>query len=144
MAKNSARQGGQIVVLTAICLPLLIALAGVIADGGRLLVEYRRAQVAIDAAAFAAAQVVDVHTFLESQAVVPHYTGGAQFGGLYGGLNSRGRVHVTSIAIENGQVVARGYTDVDTFFLKMFGVGPVHLTLTSRGVPAYGIYRETQ
>ena len=129
--------------MVALFLPLLMALAGLMADAGRLLVEYRRAQVAIDSAAFAAAQMVDPDTFRATQAVVLSGQASA-VGGLYGSLNSRGNVRVTSIAVSGGQVTAYGYTRVTPIFLRMFGVGPVTLQLVSRGVPSYGISQENQ
>lgn len=137
-------ESGQTALFIALFTPLLLVAVGALADAGRLLVEYRRAQVAIDAAAFAAAQRVDRNAFLSNQAIVLDPAEAVATGGLYGSLNSRGSVRLTAIEVSGGVVIARGYAEVDTIFLALFGAGRVHLDLTSRAVPLYGIWRETQ
>jgi uncharacterized membrane protein len=123
---------------------MLMAAAGLLVDGGRLLLEYRRAQVAIDSAAFAAAQRVDRRAFFLSQAVVLDPAEATTTGSLYGSMNSRGSVKVTGIQVYGNVVVARGYAEVDTVFLRLFGAGRVHLDLVSQAAPVYGIWKETQ
>ncbi len=135
---------GQSAVLIAVSLPALLAIAGLVVDGGYLLVEYKRAQVAIDSAAFAAAQRIDRGQFFRDQIVVLNPGEAVSTGSLYGSLNSRGQVKVTSIEVYGNKVIANGYTQVDTIFLKMFGVGPVTLRLTSQASPLYGASREGQ
>ena len=138
------REAGQHALLLAVLMPMLIAGAGLLADGGRMLVEYRRAQIAIDGAAFAAAQRVDRSVFFNNQAVILQAGEAVAIGGLYGSLNSSGAVRVTSIEVNGGYVIARGYFETEPLFLGLFGMGRVHKNLTSLAVPSYGIFRETQ
>lgn len=137
-------ESGQQAVLIAVLTPLLIAAAGVLADAGLLLVEYRRAQVALDSAAFAAAQRVDTSAFLAGQAIILDPAQALPVGGLYGSLNSRGSVRITAIEVQSGAVIARGYALVEPRFLALFGAGTARLDLASSAMPAYGIWREGQ
>ncbi len=144
VSRHGPGEAGQQALLLAVMLPMLMAAAGLLVDGGRVLLEYRRAQVAIDSAAFAAAQRVDRRAFFLSQAVVLDPAEATTTGSLYGSLNSRGSVTVTGIQAVGNVVVARGYAEVDTVFLRLFGAGRVHLDLVSQAAPVYGIWKETQ
>lgn len=130
--------------MLATSMPVILAMTGLLVDGGRLIVEYKRAQVAIDSAAFAAAQRIDRGQFFRDQIVVIDPGEAVTIGSLYGSLNSRGTVKVTSIEVYGNVVVARGYAEIDPIFLKMFGAGQVHLDLVSQASPLYGILREGQ
>ncbi len=130
--------------MLATTMPVILAMTGLLVDGGRLIVEYKRAQVAIDSAAFAAAQRIDRGQFFRDQIVVIDPGEAVTIGSLYGSLNSRGTVRVTSIEVYGNVVVARGYAEIDPIFLKMFGAGQVHLDLVSQASPLYGVLREGQ
>ena len=52
-------QRGQILILFAVALPVLAAMVAIMVDIGGAAITYHRAQVALDAAAFAAAQAVE-------------------------------------------------------------------------------------
>ncbi len=130
--------------MLATSMPVILAMTGLLVDGGRLIVEYKRAQVAIDSAAFAAAQRIDRGQFFRDQIVVIDPGEAVTIGSLYGSLNSRGTVKVTSIEVYGNVVVARGYAEIDPIFLKMFGAGQVHLDLVSQASPLYGVLREGQ
>ncbi|MEK7277963.1 MAG: pilus assembly protein TadG-related protein [Chloroflexota bacterium] len=144
--RNYARHGeaGQQAVMLATSMPVILAMTGLLVDGSRLIVEYKRAQVAIDSAAFAAAQRIDRGQFFRDQIVVLDPGEAATIGSLYGSLNSRGTVRVTSIEVYGNVVVARGYAEIDPIFLKIFGAGQVHFDLVSQASPLYGILREGQ
>lgn len=142
--QRRAGERGQNAVLIAAALPGVLAMIGLMIDGGQLMIEYKRAQVAIDSAAFAAAQRIDRGQFFRDQIVVLSPQEATATGGLYGTLNSRGSVKVTAIEVYGNVVVARGYAQIDTIFLKMFGAGKVRLDLTSQATPLYGISRAGQ
>lgn len=139
-----AGERGQNAVLLAAALPGILAMIGLMIDGGRMLIEYKRAQVAIDSAAFAAAQRIDRGQFFRDQIVVLNPQEATATGGLYGTLNSRGSVQVTAIEVYGNVIVARGNAQIDTIFLKMFGAGPVRLDVSSQATPFYGISRVGQ
>ena len=145
-ARRYARDGqsGQQAALLAMMLPAILAMTGLVVDGGAFLVQYKRAQVAIDSAAFAAAQRIDRGQFFRDQIVVLEPGEAAATGGLYGSLNSRGNVHVTAITVYGNTVIVNGYATVDFAFLKMFGVRSRTIRLTSQASPLYGIDRQGQ
>lgn len=138
------RERGQSAVLLAAALPGILAMIGLMIDGGQMLIEYKHAQVAMDSAAFAAAQRIDRGQFFRDQIVVLNPQEATATGGLYGTLNSRGSVKVTAIEVYGNVVVARGSAQIDTIFLKMFGAGPVRLEVSSQATPFYGISRVGQ
>src|SRR5574341_305697 len=123
-------QAGQQAALLAMMLPAILGMAGLVVDGGAFLVQYKRAQVAIDSAAFAAAQRIDRGQFFRDQIVVLEPGEAASTGGLYGSLNSRGNVHITAITVYGNTVIINGYATVEFAFLKMFGVASRTIRLT--------------
>jgi uncharacterized membrane protein len=143
-ARHAPGQRGQTAVLLAVMLPALLAIVGLMVDGSRLLIMQRRAQIAIDSAAFAAAQRIDRGRFFYTQSVQLNAIDAISTGSVYGTLNSQGSVRVTSISVYGNRVVALGYAEVEPIFLKMFGVQSVTINLSSSAVPAFGIQREQQ
>lgn len=71
---------GQIMVLFALMLPVLIAMAGLIVDGGRFLAERQQVQAAVDAAAWAAANEVLYGTPANAEDVARWYLTQQGFG----------------------------------------------------------------
>ncbi len=139
-----AGEAGQQAALLAMMLPAILAMAGLVVDGGAFLVQYKRAQVAIDSAAFAAAQRIDRGQFFRDQIVVIEPGEAASTGGLYASLNSRGNVRVTAITVYGNTVIVNGYATIEPVFLKMFGVGSRTIRVTSQASPLYGINRQGQ
>ena len=62
-------ESGQILILFAVVLPVLAVMVALMVDIGGAAITYHRAQVALDAAAFAAAQAVDLDALDHTQSV---------------------------------------------------------------------------
>ena len=60
------RETGQVLVWTVLLLPLLLALVGLVLDGGLLFVQWRRARWAADGAAVAAASEINPALYAQS------------------------------------------------------------------------------
>ncbi len=145
-ARYQRRHGqvGQQAALLAMMLPAILGMAGLVVDGGAFLVQYKRAQTAIDSAAFAAAQRIDRGQLFRDQIVVLTPGEASAMGGQYASLNSRGNVKVTSITVYGNVVIVNGYATIEPVFLKMFGVGTRTIRVTSQASPLYGIDRQGQ
>jgi len=60
---------GQYLVQTVILLPMMMILVGLVVDGGWMYWQYRRAEIAVNAAAQAASHAIDVEYFRETNQV---------------------------------------------------------------------------
>ncbi|MDR7427995.1 MAG: pilus assembly protein TadG-related protein [Armatimonadota bacterium] len=136
------RQKGQVLAWVATLLPLLLALTGLIFDGGLLWVQYRRARWAADGAAVAAASEIDPELFRRSGKVVlgPQAVGVAQW---YAWRNNPD-LHLTAVYVQGNTVHVRGWVEVRPVFLSLFGVGPLRLPLIGYERPAWGATRKGQ
>src|SRR5437763_10696173 len=57
---HAGRDGGQVLILVMVALPLFFALMSLVVDGGNILVHKRNIQVAADAASLAMSQSIDL------------------------------------------------------------------------------------
>lgn len=136
---------GQIALLLALFLPLLLIAAGLVVDGGRMLVEYRRARVAVDSAAYAAGLALDREAFTGAddragaQAVRLEPGQAWRNATTYGDRNAYGAVEITAIEVDGARVRVGATARIQSLILKLFGVGPVELRLVSRAELLYGI-----
>jgi len=135
-----ASHRGQVLALTAICLLGLLAVTGLAVDGGRLFIERRQLQAAVDAAAAAAAQQVDEAEYRRSNGsnvvldVTRAYTA-AETSLVRSGVTSY------TISIMPRQAYVEGRRLVRTVFMGRVTPGPSQVQVVARGngVPRYGI-----
>jgi uncharacterized membrane protein len=132
------RERGQVLVWTAVLLPLMLVLVGLVFDGGLLWVQYRQARWAADGAAVAAASEIDPAWYADTGQVKlkPGTAAGAAV--HFAQLNNP-NLHVQSIYVQAGAVRVQGWAEVRPVFLGMFGVGPLQIQVTGRERPAWGI-----
>jgi hypothetical protein len=138
------RQSGQIAVMFALVVPLLVGFVGLVADGGLAMVQYRRAQVALDSAALAAATMLDEETFLDENVVQLLSTDGYLIASSYIQQNGQGRVSLTGFQISGTEVVVHGTATSPTLFMRIFGINQVRFDLSARAELKYGITEEGQ
>lgn len=136
---------GQTLLQTALFLPLLIAIIGLVVDGGLLLANYRRAQIAADTAAHAASHQISIEVFMEANQVVlaaPAFEKALQ----YGTYNSHGQLAIHTIALLNeGRLVrVTGAASLPTVFMRLVGINSVTVSVVGEAYPAYGIEYEWQ
>ncbi len=140
----SKRQSGQIAVMFALVVPLLIGFVGLVADGGLAMVQYRRAQVALDSAALAAATMLDEETFVDDDVVQLLPTDGYLIASRYIQENGQGRVSLTGFYVSGTEVVVHGTATSPTLFMRIFGINQVRFDLSARAELTYGITEEGQ
>jgi len=133
---------GQVLAWVAILLPLLLALLGLVFDGGLMWVQYRRARWAADGAAVAAASEIDPVRFLEEGQVV--LGDNAVPTAIHYAQTNNPHLHITDVYVLDNVVYVRGWVQTETVFLSMFGVGGLRLNILGRERPAWGVSRTGQ
>lgn len=138
------RERGQIAVALALLIPVLVALTGLVVDGGLMLIQYRRGQIAVDSAALAAAAELDEVIFREANEVQLN-SGEAYAAALqYGQQNGGGRVAITGVSVAGRQVTVSGQVTAPTLFMRLFGVGTLRFNLSANAELKHGITEEGQ
>lgn len=135
---------GQIAVTLALLVPFLIGLLGLVVDGGLMMVQYRRGQVAVDSAALAAATQLDEATFLADNRVQLDSNLAHAAALQYGQENGGGHVAITGVSVSDRFVTVSGQVTARTVFLQLLGVPSVRLSVWSRAELKYGITEEGQ
>lgn len=131
-------ESGQAMVLVAIFLLGLVAVAGLVADGGMVLVQRRDLQHAADAAAAAGAMQVDEAVYRASSGSTVTLDASAAenaaIGYLIGedGTDYGVRVDGTRVEVEVSREAA-------TAFLKVLGIAHVEISARSVAEPRYGV-----
>jgi Flp pilus assembly protein TadG len=134
---------GQAAVWLVILLPVLLALVGLVFDGGMLYAQYRRGRWAADGAAVAAANAIDPVRYAESGQVK------LDAGLVYGTARKYAQdndpaLSVSGVSIVGNAVQVRSTLTIRPSFLSLFGVGPVTLKITGQERPAWGISQQGQ
>jgi Flp pilus assembly protein TadG len=137
-------QAGQYLVQTIILLPMMMILVGLVLDGGWMYWQYRRAEIAVNAAAQAASHAIDVEYFRETNQV--RLDSGEAWSAASGfvNINQRGQMQVTGIYIGNNQVVVNANAEVQTIFFRLAGISSLSMRVEGRAYPAFGINVEGQ
>ena len=136
---------GQALFQTALFLPLLLVVLGLVVDGGLLLTSYRRTQIAADTAAHAASHQISIEVFVESNQVVlgaPAFDKALE----YGTTNSYGHLALNTVSILNqGRLVrVTGHASLPTVFMRLVGISSITVPVVGEAYPAYGIEEEWQ
>lgn len=135
---------GQIAVMFALLLPVLLGVVGLVVDGGLAMIQYRRGQVTVDSAALAAATQLDEDGFIASN-IVELASSDAYLAALrYADENGQGYVSITGINISGTQVAVFGTVTSPTIFMRIFGIGQVRMHLSATSELKYGITEEGQ
>ena len=137
-------QAGQYLVQTIILLPMMMILVGLVLDGGWMYWQYRRAEIAVNAAAQAASHAIDVEYFHETNQV--RLDSGEAWSAASGfvNINQRGQMQVTGIYIGNNQVVVNANAEVQPIFFRLAGISSLSMRVECRAYPAFGISVEGQ
>ena len=144
MAKH---ERGQALFQTALFLPLLVAMIGLVVDGGLILANYRRAQIAADTAAHAASHQISIEVFMETNQVVLSAVA-MEEAIKYARYNSHAGqelvINEISILDEGRLVRVTGQASLPTAFMRLVGIPEVNVTVVGEAYPAYGIDEEWQ
>jgi uncharacterized membrane protein len=119
-------------------LPAIIGFTGLVVDGGRVLLARRRAQIAVDSAALAAASMVDINEFRSVRNVVQIDADEAQAAAQsYADFNYPGLG--VSCAVAERQVSCSAAQDVSAVFMSTFGITSLSVRVYSEAELQYGI-----
>jgi len=137
-------EGGQMLLLFAAALPVLLAVFAMAVDLGGAAVTYHRAQVAMDAAAFAGAQALDVRVYAGGQQVAVNEREAVQaayaaLAGNMGGFPMEAAFHA-----DGAVMTGSGTALYDTFFLGALGIHTIPCRVASSATPGWGIEEENQ
>ena len=135
-------QRGQILVWIVFMLPALLAMVGLVFDGGMMWNQVRRAQWSVDGAAMAAASEIDPRVYRDTSRVALGHDA-YHVASYYARLNDP-NLHVTSVYIQDNVVYVRAWVKVDTYFLAIFGVSGAKVNVRGRERPAWGISEREQ
>jgi Flp pilus assembly protein TadG len=139
LGSPKGRQRGQILVLFAVVLPVLAAIVALMVDIGGAAITYHRAQVALDAAAFAAAQAVDLDALDHTQEIrLDPYLAG-QLAGQYASLNSRGQLQIVSFYVDRDTVYVTGQMVYRPLLAGAVGIDTVRARVVSSATAGFGI-----
>ena len=135
---------GQYLVQTVILLPMMMILVGLVLDGGWMYWQYRRAEIAVNAAAQAASHAIDVEYFRETNQVRLDQGEAWSAASGFVNINQRGEMQVTGIYIGDNQVVVDANAEVQTIFFRLVGISSLSMRVEGRAYPAFGINTEGQ
>ncbi|MBI5304119.1 MAG: pilus assembly protein [Chloroflexi bacterium] len=137
-------QSGQYLVQAVILLPMMMIVVGLVLDGGWMYWQYRRAEIAVNAAAQAASHAIDVEYFRETNQV--RLDSGEAWSAASGfvNINQRGQMQVAGIHIGNNQVIVNANAQVQTIFFRLAGISSLSMRVEGRAYPAFGINSEGQ
>lgn len=136
-------ESGQVAVWLILLLPVLLALVGLVFDGGMLFAQYRRGRWAADGAAVAAANAIDPVLYAHTGQVRLDPGMAVDVAHKYAQENDPA-LQLTSVLIQRNTVYVRGTVQIRPSFLSLFGLGPFTLSIDGQERPAWGIARQGQ
>ena len=136
---------GQYLFQLALMTPLLLALMGLVADGGIAYAHYRHALNAVDVAAQAAAQCVDTAHFIQTNQVRLSAGEATSAGWWYGWANGRqgSGLQITGVEVIPPRTVrVYAQTELPTIFMQALGFSNQVVTVVGEAHNTYGIRDE--
>lgn len=130
---------GQYLVYTALALPMVILLVGLVVDGGLLFAAYRRTVHTASLSAQAASHAIDANHFQRTNQVQLDPLRARQVAVSYAALNSDGQVRVTGLRISGQQVLVQAEARVPLIFMRIFGFREFIVSAQAVAVPRFGI-----
>jgi Flp pilus assembly protein TadG len=135
---------GQVAMMFMAVFMVLVALAGLVVDGGIMLVYYRIGRTTVDGSAYAAATEMDRREFLtEQNDVVLNVSRACATAYDYAAQNGHGRVSISCYA-QGNRATVNGQATAPTLFLRVFGITGVPFHFSSTAEFKYGITQEGQ
>ena len=135
---------GQALVWVAVMLPLFLSVVGLAIDGGTVFDARRELQNVADSAARAGAMQIDqgVYRGSSGSTVVLDPAAARQAAAQY--VASQGHEFTATIAVAPKTVVVQVSREVHTSFLRLVGIGTVHMTAMAPAAARFGIQGENR
>jgi hypothetical protein len=141
-AKSSER--GQILFLFAASFATIMSLLMLMLDFGGAALTYQRAQVAVSAAAYAAAQGIDLQIFTSTNQIQLNPGLASSLAAQYAQLNARGGLSHLQVFVQQDQVWVVGEMEYQTLFAHAIGIPVIRVRVSASARPAYGINQSGQ
>ncbi len=137
--KPKSLEEGQILFLFAASFATIMAFIMLMMDFGGAALAYHRAQVAVDSAAYAASQGIDMQRFVETNQI--HLDPGLanSLAREYANQGVNSRLSGLQIYIQDDQVWVVGEMEYRTLFAHAIGIPVIRVRVASSARPAYGI-----
>lgn len=146
--RRSRAESGQIAVMLVLLLPVLLALAGLVVDGGNMFVHYRLGQAIVDDAAYAAATALKEEALTsDANEVVLDPGKACERANEYASENSARNGNVlggVSCSVSGANVTVSGQVTSPTIFMRILGINQVTFDLATSAELKYGITEEDQ
>ena len=131
-------EGGQVIVLMAVLMAGLVAVVGLVTDGGLVFTQRRDLQNVADAAALAGAMQIDEDAYRASggASVVLDETAAYQAAVEY--LRAEGGLDY-SVVTRPGRVEVSASRRASTSFLRVVGINGVDISASASAEPRHGV-----
>jgi len=136
-------ESGQIIFYYALGITISLLLIALVFDLGMAAVTFQKASTATQAAAFAAAQQLDMDEFRVTNEVKLHPGQAVSAAGTYGSLNSD-KLSILSVAASGDKVIVVGSMQYQSIFAQVIGFGSFEARITAIASPAYGVDQRGQ
>jgi len=140
-SRLTMRQRGQLIIWTAVMLPLFLSIVGLAIDGGLVFAARRELQNAADAAARAGAMQIDEGVYRESSGATVALDRGRARAIAAEYLAGRGTSLEASIKVEPERLVVQVSREVPTSFVRLVGIRSVPIAASASGEARHGIER---
>ena len=130
---------GAYLAFTVVAMPLALTLLGLVIDGGMMFRAQRRAIALTSAAAHVGAQQIDADYFSATNQVRLDGGRAAQAANDFLTRNAPDTVRPAGVGVWDDQVRVTAVADIPTYFLRLFGIASVRVTISSVARPQFGI-----
>jgi Flp pilus assembly protein TadG len=131
-----AEEGGQVIVMVAIAMTGLVAVVGLVSDGGLVFAQRRDLQNVADAAALAGAMQIDEGAYRASESVVLDEH--AAYRAATGYLEDEGDL-AYSVVVRPARVEVAVSREASTGFLRVVGIDSVEISAKAMAEPRHGV-----
>jgi uncharacterized membrane protein len=136
LRRLSTGESGQVIVMVAITMVGLVAVVGLVSDGGLVFAQRRDLQNVADAAALAGAMQVDEDAYRASGSVVLNER--AAYHAAVGYLEDEGGLAYSVVVRPSGVDVAVS-RHASTGFLRVVGIDDVQISAKATAEPRHGV-----
>ncbi|MEP7199287.1 MAG: pilus assembly protein TadG-related protein [Chloroflexota bacterium] len=130
---------GAYLAFTVVAMPLVLTLMGLVIDGGLMFRSQRRAIALTSAAAHVGAQQIDETFFIATNQVRLDYGGAARAANEFLTRNAPDYIRPAGVSVWGDQVRVSAVAEIPTYFLRIFGIGTVRVSVSALARPQHGI-----
>jgi uncharacterized membrane protein len=129
---------GQVMILVAILMVGLVAVVGLVTDGGMVFTQRRDLQNVADAAALAGASQIDENAYRQSAGETVSLDQSAAYTAAVGYLEQEGGLNY-AVDVAPGGVDVSVSRRASTGFLRVLGIDGVEISASASAEPRHGI-----